>query len=85
MATGPHVIANLDVNDQKRQFNHFLPVKIGKYECAALLDSGNIWRSAISEEFAKCLGITEAKAIHLAPQVITAKKDVTVTVLRETP
>ncbi len=83
--TGPHVIANLDVKNQKRRFKNFLPVQIGKYECTALIDSGNSWRSAISEAFAKHLGIVEAKTIHHPPQVISAKKDITVTVLGEMP
>ncbi len=76
---------NLDVNDQKRKFNHFLPIKIGKYECTALIDSRNIWRSTISEDFAKCLGITEAKPIQPAPRVTTAQQGVMVTMLGETP
>ena len=66
------------------QFNHFLPIKIRKYECAALIDSGNVWRSAI-EEFARRLGIIETKPIQLALQVTTAQKGVTVTMLGETP
>ena len=47
-------IGSVDAEGQARQY---LPVRVRGMECHALIDSGNTWRSVISEKFMRELGL----------------------------
>ena len=63
----------------------YIPVKVGKVTCAALVDSGNIWRTAISGDFFRSLGFgpNDLRPIPLK-ELGTAKKDAALTIEGET-
>ncbi len=77
---GPYTIADLETSDQRRRFNHFLPIQISKHKCAALIDSGDQLQNVISNSFATRLGIMNIKPIQLQPKVMTAPNHVTILV-----
>jgi hypothetical protein len=59
-----------------KQYHRYLPIKVNGRRAAALVDSGNIWRSAISRQFFESLGLTTGQ--DLVPMKVktigTAKK-----------
>ena len=67
------------------QYCKFLPITIRNAATTALIDSGNLWRNAISEDFFRFLGLTKEDLKPIAQeQVGTAKKSATLEVLGET-
>lgn len=62
----------------------YLPITINDVSCSALLDSGNVWRSAISQDFLHKLGLN---VTHLRPlpnlRITTAKNNSALNVLGE--
>ncbi len=82
---GPYTIANINTTDERQQFNHFLPIKIGQHQCAALIDSGNQWRRVILDGFARRLGIINIVPIEAQPKVTTGQKGAAITGLGEAP
>ena len=69
----------------KKSYHKFLPVIIRNVACSALVDSGNTWRTAISESFARKLGINKH---HIQPlpniKVKTAQENGRLDVIGET-
>ena len=63
----------------------FLPVTIRGIECHALVDSGNLFRTCISEQLMNKLKIAKKDLIKLTQNVGTAKKGDTLQILGEIP
>ena len=65
-------------------YYHYVPATIGGVRCLALVDSGNVWRTAISAKFARRLGL---RLDQLRPvgrtSVATAKEGAQLAVLGE--
>jgi len=67
-----------------KAYCRYLPVRIGSQTCAALVDSGNLWRNVISLPFLHQLGLTLNDLRPLAIQkVATAKAGAALRVLGE--
>ena len=63
----------------------FLPVSVNGVATTALVDSGNLWRNVISEEFFKALGLTRKDLVRLRQTTVgTAKSGANLEVLGET-
>ena len=73
----------MEENEDAKQY---LPVRVNGVECRALVDSGNTWRTAISYQFLKALGLdeTDLQPMKDAPNISTAKKGGYLTCLGET-
>ena len=67
-------------------YSPLLPVTVNQVPCDALVDSGNLFRSVISADFAKRLGLTrhDLRRIPGLDTVGTAKQGADLTVLGET-
>ena len=67
---------------ESAKYAHKLPVHVGRVSARALLDSGNTFESAISEQFFKRLGLTneDLEKLDIA-QVGSAKKGAGLTIL----
>jgi hypothetical protein len=70
--------------DTKDLFCKYVRVSIGNSVCPALVDSGNVWRSAISADFCRQLGLAakDLSPIH-TKRLGTARSGVHLTVLGE--
>ncbi len=82
----PYVIASLDSKTaMETDYKHYLPITIKGHKCRAIIDSGNRWRSVISEEFATKIGIStsQIRPIEGRPVVATAQKGSEITILGE--
>ena len=66
-----------------RNYCRHLPVRINGKPIPALIDSGNLWKPAISKEFYESLGLKIADLTKLTEKVATAKKDDFLDVLGE--
>jgi hypothetical protein len=68
-----------------KDYAKYLPVFINRIRVAAFVDSGNTWRSLISEKFARTLGIfkKDLQAIPGQPDLNTAKEGAKLEVLGE--
>jgi hypothetical protein len=79
-----HIATQEAEEDIATTYCRYLPIRIGEVSCAALLDSGNVWRSVISENFLTKLGLDRA---HLRPiphkSVGTAKTNSNLIILGE--
>jgi hypothetical protein len=62
-------------SDKPNVYRHHLPVAINDKPVLALIDSGNSWRSAISEDFFLSLGFTEKDITPLKQQSLTTAKE----------
>jgi hypothetical protein len=68
------------------KYCRYLPVSIGGVNCAAPVDSGNLWRNAISEELMTQLGISRKQLLTISTTSLgTAKKGAELAVLGELP
>ncbi len=68
-----------------KQYCKFLPITIRNVATTALIDSGNLWRNAISEDFFRFLGLTKKDLRPIDQERVgTAKKSATLEVLGET-
>jgi hypothetical protein len=57
-------------------FVKYLPIRINNYTCSALVDSGNVWRNAISKDFAlNQMKLTEADIRPLSTKTIGTAQD----------
>ena len=78
-------IARIDTVDPRAKGGRYLPLSLDGHPCHALVDSGNLWRSVISDQFAKTLGLGTK---HIRPldqgTVGTAKEGASLRVLGET-
>ena len=64
---------------------HYLPIRINNTSCAAFVDSGNTWRTAISAQFARELGLTAADIQPTDRKSVgTAKTDSSLPIIGET-
>jgi hypothetical protein len=71
-----HVSSVDDDNEGRDSFCKYLPIRINNYTCSALVDSGNIWRNAISKDFAfNQIKLTEADIRPLSTKTIRNAKD----------
>jgi hypothetical protein len=71
-----HVSSVDDDNEGSDNFCKYLPIRINNYTCSALVDSGNIWRNAISKDFAfNHMKLTEADIRPLSTKTIGTAKD----------
>ncbi len=61
--------------DKPNVYRHHLPVAINDKPVLALIDSGNSWRSAISEDFFLSLGFTNEDITPLKQQSLTTAKE----------
>jgi hypothetical protein len=62
-------------SDKPNVYRHHLPVAINDKPVLALIDSGNSWQSAISEDFFLSLGFTETDITPLKQQSLTTAKE----------
>ena len=71
--------------EKAHSYKHLVPVEIGKVSTCALVDSGNLWRTVISEAMLTRLGLSTAdlRPIHGVTTVGTAKKGEQLTSLGE--
>lgn len=69
-------MAAVDVEEKAQEkYCRYLPIRIGKTTCSALVDSGNLWRNVMSRKFFDQLGLTLADVRKCnVRQVSTAKK-----------
>ena len=66
-------------------YGRYLPVTVGGCSTAALVDSGNLWRTAVSWRFAQRMGLTEADLRPLpVASIATAKEGARLEVMGET-
>jgi hypothetical protein len=71
-----HVPSVDDDNEGSDSFCKYLPIRINNYTCSSLVDSGNIWRNAISKDFAfNQIKLTEADIRPLSTKTIGTAKD----------
>ncbi len=62
----------------------YLPIILRGTNCAALIDSGNLWRSVISEKLASTLGLGKQSIRPITTKTVgTAKAGAALTVLGE--
>ena len=67
-----------------QDYCRYVHVHVGETSCSALVDSGNVWRNAISAKFMKKLGLTTDDLRPLSTKTIgTAKTGASLTVLGE--
>jgi hypothetical protein len=80
-----HVSSVDEDNEGSDEFCKYLPIRINNYTCSALVDSGNIWRNAISKDFAfNQMKLTEADIRPLSTKTIgTAQSGASMRVLGE--
>jgi hypothetical protein len=45
-----HVSSVNENNEGSDEFGKYLPIRINNYTCSAFVDSGNVWRNAISKD-----------------------------------
>jgi hypothetical protein len=78
-----HVASVDDDNEGRDSFCKYLPIRINNYTCSAIVDSGNIWRNAISKDFAfNQMKLTEADPLS-TKTIRTAKDRASMRVLGE--
>jgi hypothetical protein len=71
-----HVSSVDDDKEGSNSFCKYLPIRINNYTCSTLVDSGNIWRNAISKDFAlNHMKLTEADIRPLSTKTIGTAKD----------
>jgi hypothetical protein len=69
-----HISSVDDDNEGSDSFCKYLPICINNYTCSALVDSGNIWRNAISKDFAfNQMKLTEADIRPLSTDLTLGK------------
>jgi hypothetical protein len=82
------IVSNVQSREKKETSSYcrYLPVKINDVTCAALVDSGNLWRNAISKGFFEKLGLKkeDLRPVAGAKSVGTAKTGEGLRVLGET-
>jgi hypothetical protein len=68
-----------------RQYCQYLPVRINNTKADALIDCGNIWRSAISKKFFTSMGFSSSDITNIKgpTQLATANEDSFLTILGE--
>jgi hypothetical protein len=76
----PFFLAHVSSIDEEIEgsdsFCKYLPIRINNYTCSALVDSGHIWRNAISKDFAfNHMKLTEADIRPLFIKTIGTAKD----------
>ena len=72
-------------SDTGKEYCRYLPLVVNHVACSALVDSGNVWRTAISDKFAKRLGLHQDDLRVLSQtKVRTAHEDGSMEVLGET-
>ena len=77
---------HLEKQEQCRDYCRYLPLTVNDVSCSALVDSGNVYRTVISETFAKLLRIDPRDLVPLVhDSVQTADKDGKLQVLGEVP
>jgi hypothetical protein len=65
-----------DDNEGSDSFCKYLPIHINNYTCSAFVDSGNIWRNAISKDFSfNQMKLTKADIRPLSTKTIATAKD----------
>ena len=70
---------------KRNKYCRYLPVTINNWSCSALVDSGNVYRTVISDEFAFKLGLKADDIQPLARETVhTAKKGGVLEILGET-
>ena len=70
--------------EEAAKYCRYLPIKIGDITCSALIDSGNLWRNAISVGLLRKLGLSEADLRPAETSTIaTAKQGANLKVLGE--
>jgi hypothetical protein len=71
-----HVSSVDDENKGSDSFCKYLPICINNYTCSALVDSSNIWRNAISKDFAYSqMKLNEADICPLSTKTLGTAKD----------
>jgi hypothetical protein len=71
-----HVSSVDEDNEGSDEFCKYLPIRINNYTCSTLLDSGNVWRNAISKDFAfNQMKLTEADIRSLSTKTIGTAQD----------
>ena len=87
-----HHIAHIDkaLNEEKLdpqtfQYCRNVPVLVNHVACSALVDSGNVWRNAISYDFFRRLGLTDSDLKPINQKIVrTAHKEGELRVMGET-
>lgn len=70
-----HIAAMRPEDTVAKEFCRYLPVRVGTVECAGLVDSGNLWRNAISPSLLSALGLSDDDLAPLTTKRLnTAKK-----------
>jgi hypothetical protein len=78
--------AHLSDEVAAQEYCRYLPVKLANTKCAALIDSGNLWRNAISTELLAKLNIPISTLKPVSTKTLgTAKKGAQLAVLGELP
>ncbi len=84
LPNNPIVIAQLDNKDEN--IGSYVSIQLNKIPFLALVDSGNLWRNAVSESVAKKLGFRREDLRSLeVTRIATAKQNATLKVLGELP
>ena len=75
-----------DNEEDFRNYQIYLPVRLGNVTSVAMMDSGNLWRTAVSWEFAQKMGLNkrDLKAIPGYGKIGTAAKNGALDVMGET-
>ena len=75
---------DLAMHHDSSTYCRYLPIRIGNTMTTALVDSGNVWRSAFAESFLPKLGLTSQDVRPIdRKQLRTAKLDSSLTVVGE--
>jgi transposase InsO family protein len=79
------LIAHVELTDKSHNiYRRFLPIKIDTTTCAALVDSGNLWRNVISVDMLKRLGMNETDLRPIGrTRLATAKEGADLKILGE--